>query len=157
MICRHGVTTLLDRERTLDWIRLSFEAFLAANGAVAPEFEPVSALLGNVSDRDAERAASSCRGCHLMQKGQGVDVGPALWDIVGRPIAAADDYPYSPAMIQLGGDWTYEALNAFIANPKAFVPGTKMAYAGVADVNTRAGIIAFLRQLSDKPTPLPDP
>ena len=51
--------------------------------------------------------------------------------------------------------WTYEALNAFLANPKAYLPGTKMTFAGLKKPEDRANVIAYLRTLSDSPKPLP--
>jgi cytochrome c len=52
--------------------------------------------------------------------------------------------------------WDYEALNTFLANPKAAVPGTKMGFAGLKKPEERADVIAYLRSLSDNPVPLPD-
>ena len=54
-----------------------------------------------------------------------------------------------------GGTWTYDDLNQFITNPKGFVPGTAMGFAGVTKDSERADIIAYLRTLSDNPVPLP--
>jgi cytochrome c len=129
---------------------------LVENGARPPEVEPVSGLLGTASVSDGENAAIRCSGCHNLREGQGTRVGPVLWDIVGREIAGIDTFRYSPAMKSLSGTWTYEALNEYIANPKAYVPGTSMLFEGVADVGQRANIIAFLRQLSDQPLALPE-
>ena len=50
-----------------------------------------------------------------------------------------------------GGTWTYDDLNAFIANPKGFIPGTAMGFAGIQKDSERADVIAYLRTLSDKP------
>ena len=50
-----------------------------------------------------------------------------------------------------GGTWTYDDLNKFLANPKAFVPGTAMGFAGIQKDSERADVIAYLRTLSDKP------
>jgi cytochrome c len=54
-----------------------------------------------------------------------------------------------------GGNWTVEDLNAFITNPKAFVPGTAMSFAGMPRANQRADVIAYLNSQSDNPAPLP--
>ena len=51
--------------------------------------------------------------------------------------------------------WTYDHLNGFLHNPKGYVPGTKMTYAGVTRDDQRADLIAYLRSLSDNPQPLP--
>jgi cytochrome c len=58
-------------------------------------------------------------------------------------------------MMGMGGKWTYEDLNKFLANPKGFIKGTKMVFAGVKKAKDRANLIAFLRSLSDSPKPMP--
>ena len=62
---------------------------------------------------------------------------------------------YSDALAGFGGVWDYETLNAFLANPKGLVKGTRMSFAGLRKVNDRAALIAYLRTLSDSPQPLP--
>ena len=54
-----------------------------------------------------------------------------------------------------GGTWTYDDLSKFIANPKGFVPGTAMGFAGIQKDSERADVIAYLRSLSESPAPLP--
>ena len=58
-------------------------------------------------------------------------------------------------MRDMGGNWDYASLNAFLAKPKDFVPGTKMSFAGLKKAADRAAVIAYLRSLSDAPAPLP--
>jgi cytochrome c len=132
-------------------------ALLVANGASPPPVEPVYGLLAKVAADEAEGALAPCSMCHELQKDQKrkVTIGPYLWDVVGRPKAGQDDYGYSPAFVALDGNWTFEDLNAFIANPKGFAPGTKMFNTRILDVSERAKVIAGLRQLSDEPVPLP--
>jgi cytochrome c len=52
--------------------------------------------------------------------------------------------------------WSYEDLNAFLADPKGFLKGTKMNFSGISDVEDRAAVIAYLRQQADNPQPLPE-
>ena len=54
-----------------------------------------------------------------------------------------------------GGTWTFDDLNKFITNPKGFVPGTAMGFAGIQKDSERADVIAYLRTLADNPAPLP--
>jgi cytochrome c len=82
-------------------------------------------------------------------------VGPNLWDVVGNKQAHIAGFGYSPALQAAGGTWDYEKMNAFLANPKAAVPGTRMAFAGMRRADDRANLIAYLRTLSDSPRPLP--
>jgi cytochrome c len=65
------------------------------------------------------------------------------------------DFNYSAALKSKGGEWTFEDINAFIQNPKAYANGTTMAFAGIAQAGERADILAYLRSLSDSPKPLP--
>ncbi|MEM6621277.1 MAG: TIR domain-containing protein [Pseudomonadota bacterium] len=99
----------------------------------------------NGGDAVAGRAAyRACVGCHnawMPQQG----VGPNLVGIVGRQIASIPQlFRYSDAMLALEGVWTPEALNAYLANPKEWLPGTRMLYRGMPDPVDRANLIAFL-------------
>ena len=118
--------------------------------------EPVSALLAAADPAKGQASAKACAACHSFDKGGANKVGPNLWGIVGAKHAHADGFAYSSAMAALGDKpWDYEALNAFFANPKAAIPGTKMNYAGMKKLEDRANLIAYLRTLSDSPVALP--
>lgn len=111
-------------------------------------------------DADAaigERAAKKCATCHTFAAGEPGRVGPDLHGLVSRPMGARADFRYSAAMSAQDGSWDYESLDAFLADPKGYVPGTSMAFAGVSDPETRAAIIAWLRLQADSPVPLPTP
>jgi len=64
-------------------------------------------------------------------------------------------FNFSAAMKAKGGTWTIDDLNQFIANPKGFVPGTAMGFAGIQKDSERADVLAYLNSLSDSPAPLP--
>jgi cytochrome c len=82
-------------------------------------------------------------------------VGPNLWGVVGRPRASEAGFNYSAAMKAKGGNWTIDDLNQFINNPRGFIPGTNMTFAGIQRGGERADVIAYLNSLSDNPAPLP--
>ena len=82
-------------------------------------------------------------------------MGPNLWGVVGRPKASEPGFSYSDALKKKGGNWTIDDINQFITNPQAWVPGTKMTFAGVPRAKERADIIAYLNSLADNPAPLP--
>ena len=84
-----------------------------------------------------------CSSCHKLEDGAN-GTGPHLHAVVGRPQAVVDEFAYSASFAELGGEWTPEELEGFLANPSEWVPGTKMTYRGLADVQDRADIIAYL-------------
>jgi cytochrome c len=119
---------------------------------------PLPVLLASASAEDGAKVAKKCVSCHTFGKGEGNKTGPHLFDIVGRPIASISDFSYSNALHTLAdehGNWTYEALNDFIINPKAYAPGTKMGFSGLPSEKDRANLLAYLQTLSDSPVPFP--
>ncbi|SVE55259.1 uncharacterized protein METZ01_LOCUS508113, partial [marine metagenome] len=59
------------------------------------------------------------------------------------------------ALLDIGGEWTYEELSEFLYKPKQYVEGTKMNFSGLKKAEDRANLILFLRDQSDNPVPLP--
>ncbi|HMA75370.1 MAG TPA: cytochrome c family protein [Xanthobacteraceae bacterium] len=123
-------------------------------GQPAPE-EPIEKLLANATVERGQSAAKPCTTCHTFQKGGPNGQGPNLYGIVGRPRASEPGFNYSDAMKAKGGEWTIDDLNKFLTNPKEFVPGTKMTFAGLPRGGQRADVIAYLNSLADSPKPLP--
>lgn len=94
-----------------------------------------------------EKVFNQCKACHENEKGVN-KVGPTLKGIVGRKAASVPDYKYSAAMTAKGAGglvWTEENLTAYLPNPKAYVPGTKMAFAGLKKPEDVANVIAYLK------------
>jgi len=118
---------------------------------------PVSPLMANADPANGQAIAKKCATCHTFEQGAAAKVGPNLWGILGNHHAHMEGFAYSPALAALKDKiWDYEALNEFIANPKADIPGTKMGFAGLKKPEERADVIAYLRSLSDSPMALPD-
>lgn len=128
---------------------------IPATSALAQEMESVLPLLGDADVKKGKRLSLRCRACHDLNENGKNKVGPPLWDIVGRTKATAEDYKYSDALKALGGEWTYDDLNAYLFSPKVFAKGTKMIFPGMKKTQDRANLIAFLRSLSNSPAPLP--
>lgn len=125
----------------------------------APVETPLPVLLANASADDGARVAKKCASCHNFGEGEGNKTGPHLFGIVGHEIAAVPDFSYSDALQELAatqGVWTYEALNAFVANPKSYAPGTKMGFTGLRSETERADLLAYLQTLSNDPVPFPE-
>lgn len=114
----------------------------------------IAAVLANADAEAGRGVAKTCFLCHNIGEGQGPKLAPNLWGVVGRPTASTE-FKYSDAMMAVGGEWTFERLYTFLANPKAAVPGTRMAFPGVKDGQDRANLLAWLRLQSSDPVPLP--
>ncbi len=127
-----------------------------AEDAIAEDAGPSLLALIGVADMDAgKKLVKRCASCHGFAQGGPNKIGPNLWGIVGAAVAAHEGYSYSSALSAMGGEWSYEALDAFLAKPKDYAPGTKMTFAGIKKPGDRANIIGFLRMLSENPAPLP--
>jgi len=125
-----------------------------AGGAPAAD-EPMEAMMASASVDKGQATAKQCQACHTFEKGGPNRVGPNLWGIVGRPRASEPGFNYSAAMKAKGGTWTFGELYAFLANPRGYIPGTAMTFAGLSRGQQRADVIDFLHTLSDSPLPLP--
>ncbi len=127
----------------------------AESGPKAGDTVSLAALLAQGSVEAGQRMAKRCTACHTFEKGGRNGIGPNLWGVLGSPRAANGDFKYSGALADLGGDWGYAELEAFLERPKSAVPGTKMSFAGIKDAQDRASLILYLRSVSDVELPLP--
>lgn len=137
------------------------ETEAAATAGATEEGKPeekeqtIAVRLATAEPAAGEDVAKKCRACHTFDKGGANRVGPNLYGIVGRKVASHEGFAYSSALRDHGGSWTYELLDCYLANPKSCIPGNKMAFAGIKNPSQRADLIAYLRQQSDTPAPLP--
>lgn len=111
--------------RLISGIALTLLSASAAQAQIDPSFAP-------------------CAACHSTKPAQN-RLGPTLFGIVGRPKASVAGFAYSPAMKAQKGVWSAAELDAYIANPRAKVPGSRMIYAGMPDAARRAKLIAWLK------------
>lgn len=119
----------------------------STGGAAAEPVEEVdfSALLAQADVARGEREWGKCRACHRLDGADGT--GPHLNGVVGRPMASVAGFNYSDAMkahVADYPDWTPEALFHFLTNPRAEVPGTRMAFAGFRNPQDVANLVAYL-------------
>lgn len=130
--------------------------YLMAHGVVLPKPATITAKLA-AADPEKGRIffKENCTACHYRGQNKGRNHGPNLWGVVGREKASMTDAPYSKVLRDWGGVWTYEDLNTFLYGPTLTKPGVFMEVPSIPDDNTRADLIAYLRTLSDAPTPLP--
>lgn len=142
--------------QTLEKDAIAIEGTADSHGGGAAEEGPKFAepVLGLIAAADAEKGgkiAKACAACHSFEKGGAVKQGPALWGIVNHAKGTASGFDYSEGLKAKGGDWDMASLNQFLKKPKKFVEGTKMNFAGVAKVQDRADLIAWMRQQADSP------
>ena len=109
--------------------------------------------LGDLST--GEKVFKKCAACHSIVKSGKNNIGPALYNVVGRQVGIVSDYKYSKALSEYGKEWSFEELNGYLIKPAKWIKGTKMAFAGLRKEKDRASVIKYLNQNSDNPLPLP--
>ena len=115
----------------------------------------IAALMAMGDMAVGEKVFKKCAACHSIVKGGKNNIGPALYNVVGRQIGTINDYKYSKALSEYGKEWTFEELNGYLLKPAKWIKGTKMAFAGLRKEKDRASVILYLNQNSDNPLPLP--
>ncbi len=116
----------------------------------------IAVLLQNVDLEAGQKQFRKCMSCHTIEVDGKNKQGPNLYGVVGATQGGNPDFNYSNAIVDLGGSWTFEALNLYLINPKAYAPGTKMVFKGLPDDEDRANLIAWLNSQSDNPLPIPE-
>lgn len=112
---------------------------------------PAPAQEGN--PEEGAEVFKKCRACHDVGPGAKNKVGPLLNGIIGRKAGTIEGYNYSEANKKAGNDglvWTEEVLFKYLEAPLSFMPGTKMAFAGLKDPQDRKDVIAYLKKFGDK-------
>ncbi|MFZ8864469.1 MAG: c-type cytochrome [Rickettsiales bacterium] len=129
-------------------VKRGYQIEIAENepqGVTTEEID-VMELIASADAMKGQKIAKKCVACHSFDKDGPNKVGPALWNLVDRPIASLADYNYSEALSQINKNWTYEELFYFIQAPKKYAKGTKMSFAGIKKNNQLADLIAYLAQ-----------
>ncbi len=102
--------------------------------------------------------AQQCSACHSINQGGAAGIGPNLYAVMGSAVFVSPGFAYSDAAKgKAKGNWDYDNMNAWLADPSGFAPGTAMSYAGIKNTQTRADVVAYLRSLAASPIPLPTP
>jgi len=108
-----------------------------------------------VSAADGEKVYAKCSACHTINQGGASGVGPNLYGIMGAPIGAQSGYSYSGAMSAFGGQWGWEEMNQWLANPRGYIDGTKMGFAGLSSIEDRAAVALYMNEQGSG-LPLPE-
>ncbi|MDQ3075127.1 MAG: cytochrome c family protein [Pseudomonadota bacterium] len=128
------------------------EGVVLAGDAAAVE-APINFAVADAAK--GEQVFKKCAACHNVDPGGANAIGPALYGVMGKPIAAHPGFAFSDALKSAGGSWGWDNMSAWLANPKKFAPGTKMSFAGLSNPEDRANVIAFLNSRSASPLPVP--
>jgi cytochrome c len=123
----------------------------------APAFdaEKVIAVLPKANAEAGKDAFRRCQQCHTVDKGGRNLVGPNLWGVVGRKVGEVEGFAYSEALKNRRSQWTLDELARYLHDPKAAIPGNKMAFPGVKVDAELADLLAYLRTLSETAPPQP--
>ncbi|SFD68919.1 c-type cytochrome [Roseivivax sediminis] len=127
-----------------------FKTLLAATAIVA--LPAAAAWAQDAGDPEAgERVFRKCQACHQVGEDAQNRVGPVLNDVFGRAAGGLEGFNYSDAMVAKGEEglvWDAESMAAFLKNPREYVPGTKMSFAGLRKDQEVADVTAYLQQYS---------
>ena len=134
---------------------MCFPRFLAAAVLCLVLAAPIATRAADTDPAAGARAFRRCQACHTVNEGGRARIGPNLYGILNRPVAAVEGFRYSKALSAFGGVWTENLLDQFLARPTALVPGTRMVFPGLRKDRERADLIAYLGTLGDGSLPAP--
>lgn len=101
-----------------------------------------------------EKVFSKCQSCHTIAAGGANGIGPNLHGVLGKPHGAHPGFAYSAELKAKPGNWDWDSMNEWLKNPKAYVAGTKMSFAGLTKIEDRAAVAMYLNsQGSNLPVP----
>ncbi len=123
-------------------------------GAGAEADKPIAFYLATADVARGEQVFKKCAACHNAEPGGANALGPALYGVMGNPVAAHPGFAFSDALKSKGGTWDWETMSQWLKSPKSFAPGTKMTFAGLGKPEDRANILAYMNaQGSNLPLP----
>ena len=128
----------------------------ATGEAGAAAAVPIATLLATADIAKGEAVFKKCAACHTINQGGANGIGPNLWAAMGKPHGHVPGFAYSDALKSVPGNWDWEGMDKWLANPKKYAPGTKMTFAGLGNPEERANLILYLNaQGSNLPLPTP--
>ena len=124
-------------------------------GEGAEAEQPIAVFLAAADPAKGEQVFKKCAACHNADQGGANALGPNLYGIMGAGHGSKPGFAYTDALKGVPGTWTWDAMSAWLANPKKYAPGTKMTFAGLGNPEDRANVMAFLNSRSGSPLALP--
>ena len=115
----------------------------------------IAALMAMGDVATGEKVFKKCAACHSIVKDGKNNIGPALYNVVGRQVGSINDYKYSKALSEYNKEWTVEELNGYLIKPAKWIKGTKMAFAGLRKEKDRASVILYMNSKSASPKAIP--
>lgn len=117
----------------------------------------IATLLATADVAAGEKVFGKCAACHTVNQGGANGIGPNLYGVMGKAHGHLPNFAYSAALKAVPGNWTFEAMDAWLKSPRAYADGTKMTFAGLGKPEDRANVIAYLNaQGSNLPLPAAD-
>jgi cytochrome c len=124
-------------------------------GEAAEAEQPIAVFLASADPAKGEQVFKKCAACHNADPGGANAIGPALYGVMGKPVAGHPGFAFTSDLKAVGGNWDWDKMSAWLANPKKFASGTKMSFPGLGNPQDRADVMAFLNSRSASPLPLP--
>lgn len=133
-----------------------FAVVAEAAGEAGVAVVPIATLLATADIAKGEAVFKKCTACHSIAQGGANGIGPNLWATLGKSHGHVAGFAYSDALKSVPGNWDWEGMDKWLANPKKYAPGTKMTFAGLGNPEERANLILYLNaQGSNLPLPTP--
>lgn len=138
-------TILHEEKQYAEVVKMEKVETQTAEAAPVEAFDPATYVADIAKGK---KLSGKCKACHSFDQGGKAKTGPNLWNIVGAEMAAVDGFRYSTALEAKKGEvWNDEALSAFLAKPRDYIKGTKMAFGGIKKEQQRMDLIAWLKTL----------
>ncbi|UAB78127.1 cytochrome c family protein [Erythrobacter sp. SCSIO 43205] len=103
--------------------------------------------LASVTPADGEKVFAKCAACHSIEQGGANGVGPNLYGVMGASLGSKAGFSYSSALTSKGGTWGWEEMNQWLANPRGYIDGTSMGFAGISSIEDRAAVALYLNSM----------
>src|SRR5918993_4778734 len=130
---------------------------VAVEGEGGEAEQPIAFYLASADAAKGEAVFKKCAACHNADPGGANALGPALYGVMGNPVAAHPGFAFTDALKGVGGAWDWDKMSAWLANPKKFAPGTKMTFAGLSNPQDRADLMLWLNSKGGGLTVPPPP